>query len=229
MLKRGINGRRLGFAIGLVAAGVIGVVGVAVAAPATIVGTGDDEFTPTTYTQDQGDLSVLQVTGSNHNATATPNGPDGKALFRSATITGGTTPVNGTQYLTTGSYQFICTIHPSTMQATLNVTANGTPQPRPRISLKLQSRKLEKVAKKGKLLVAVTSNASVGDVSLEAKLGKSTLVSAPGLALVAGQQTEVLKLNRKARRKLAARKKATIVLNGTVAFGSPATAKGKLK
>jgi plastocyanin len=215
--------------ITLTCAGVALGAGVAFGAPATIIGTGANTFDAPTYTQDQGDLSLLQVTGSIHNATATQNGPDGKALFRSATISGATTPVNGTQYLTTGSYAFICTIHPTTMQATLNVTTNGTPQPRPQITLKLQSRKLAKVTKKRRLLVAITSSARADDASVTAKLGKATIARASGLFLLAGRQFAVLRLGKKAKAKLAKREKATIVLNGTVAFGSPATAKGKLK
>jgi plastocyanin len=213
----------------LTCAGVALGAGVAFGAPATIIGTGANTFDAPTYTQDQGDLSVLQVTGSIHNATATQNGPDGKALFRSGTISSGSTPVNGTQYLATGSYSFICTIHPATMQATLNVSANGTPQPRPQLSLKLQSRKLDKVAKKGKLQIAVTLSASSGDASFKAKLGKRTLASASGVSVTAGRNTEVLKLGKRARAKLAKREKATISLSGTVPFGTPATAKGKLK
>jgi plastocyanin len=209
-------------------AGVALAAGMAFGAPATIVGTGSNTFAPPTYTQDQGDLSVLQSTGT-HNVTATQSGPDGGALFRSATISSGTTPVNGTQYLTTGSYSFLCTVHGPSMSGTLNVSGAGTPQPRPQISLKLQSRKLEKVAKKGKLQVAITSTASSGEASLTAKLGKLTIARAQDLSLSAGRQSRVLKLTKQGKAKLARKSKATIVLNGTIAFGSPATAKGKLK
>jgi hypothetical protein len=66
-----------------------------------------------------------------HNVTAQSNGADGKALFTSQTVgLGQTTAVSGTQYLTTGSYSFYCTIHPY-MHGTLVVTSAGTPVPRP--------------------------------------------------------------------------------------------------
>jgi plastocyanin len=203
--------------------------GVALAASETIVGTGGDVFTKGTFTTDQGEVVQLQVTGSTHNATASTNGPDGKPLFRSATIGPGTTPVNGTQYLTAGSYPFICTVHPTTMQATLNVTGNGTPQPRPHIDLKLASKKLAKVVKKGKLLVGVNASAQADDVSIEAKLGKTRLGKTQDLSLAAGQSSEVLKLTKAGKSKLAGRAKATILLNGSVDFGAPTSAKGKLK
>jgi plastocyanin len=203
--------------------------GVALAASQTIIGQGDNTYSAGTYTTDQGEVAQLQVTGSSHNSTATGNGPDGKALFRSATISGGTTPVNGTQYLKAGSYPFICTIHPSTMQATLVVTGNGTPQARPHIDLKLVSSKLAKVVKKGKLLVGINASVNSDDVSVEAKLGKASLGKAQGLSLAAGQSSAVLKLTKAGRSKLARHSKATVLLQGSVAFGAPASAKGKLK
>jgi hypothetical protein len=82
--------------------------------------------------------------------------------------------VNGTQYLSAGSYPFICTIHPSTMQATLNVI--GTGLPRPTVDVAVSSRKLAKVLKKGKLAVKATTTGSP-EVKLTAALGKRTIGS----------------------------------------------------
>lgn len=219
--------------VGLAAAGAL--LAGALASPARaadLITAGDDFFgPPTTFTMNQGENPTLQNNGSNpHNVTATQTGPDGKALFRSATIGGGaSTAVNGTQYVTSGSYPFLCTIHGSSMSGTLNVSSAGTPRSRPQITLKLSSRKIAKVAKQGRLGVAITSSARADDGSVTAKLGKATIARASGLSLRAGRQFAVLKLGKKAKAKLAKREKATIVLKGTVAFGSPATAKGKLK
>jgi plastocyanin len=202
---------------------------VAFAASDTIIAT-DNSFNLVNYSADQGSSVTFQNSGANpHNVTATGTGPDGKALFRSNTISGGTTKVGGTEYLTTGSYPFICTIHPTTMQGNLNVTALGTPQARPVVTLKLNTKKLAKVVKKGRLQVEINSTAKVDDVALEAKLGKTTIGSAPDLSLIAGRQFEVLKVGKKAKAKLAKKTKATIALNGSVPFGPPATARGKLK
>ncbi len=192
------------------------------AAPATIVGAGNDTFDAAAYPHDGGTVAQLTVTGSNHNATANANGPDGKALFRSNTITGGTTPVNGTQYLSAGSYPFICTIHPS-MQATLNVT--GTGLPRPTVDLVVTSRKLSKVVRKGKLAVKATTTGSP-EVALSAALGKRPIA---GGNLPAGATTAVLKLNKAGRQALADKEKATIKVTGTIDFGAADTAKAKLK
>jgi plastocyanin len=66
-----------------------------------------------------------------HNVTSTAKGSDGRPLFESKTADNNqTVPVEGTQYLTSGSYPFVCTIHPN-MRGTLNVTSDGKPLPRP--------------------------------------------------------------------------------------------------
>src|SRR4051812_15705721 len=88
-------------------------------------------FDASTYQIDQGEKVVFKnsdaVSPGKHNVTATASGPDGKPLFASATIGNGEqAPVVGADRLKTGEYDFICTIHPF-MQATLKVSANGTP------------------------------------------------------------------------------------------------------
>jgi plastocyanin len=213
--------------VALAIVGALLAAGTAFAVSQTIVGQADNTFNAASYTSGQGDVATLQVTGSNHNATASANGPDGKALFRSATISGGTTPVNGTQYLSAGSYQFICTVHPQ-MVANLVVSNTGTPQPRPQVSLKVTSRKLSKVAK-GSLQVQTTASAKVDDFSLEAKLGKTSIGKATGLALAQGQAFETIRLTKAGKSKLKKLKKANITVTGDVPFSTPATTTAKLK
>src|SRR3954447_6057892 len=226
MFRRGTTGRRLGLAMALVAFGAMAYAGFALAA-APIVGQGDDTYSAPTYTADQGEVVPLQVTGDTHNATARQNGPDGQALFRSPTISGGTTGVQGTQYLSAGDYTFFCTVHPTTMQATLHVTSNGTPQARPSAQLSVRSKKLSKVSKKG-ILVAITTTAKVDGASLVAKLGKVTIGKADGLSLAAGQQLATVKLTKAGKNKLKKKSKASVTVTATIPFGSPATGKSKL-
>jgi plastocyanin len=92
---------------------------------------------PTQYIA--GDISISQgekVSFTNldtvtHDVTAKAVGADGKPLFGSAhTDPVGSQPVAGTEYLTTGSYQYFCSIHPY-MIGTITVTSSGTPAPRP--------------------------------------------------------------------------------------------------
>ncbi|MGH2983516.1 MAG: cupredoxin domain-containing protein [Solirubrobacterales bacterium] len=216
--------RRRAVLAGAASVAVVGV-GAAVAwgAPANIVGQADNTFNASAYSHDGGTVAQLVVGGSTHNATASATGPDGKALFRSNTISSGNTPVNGTQYLSAGSYPFICTIHPTTMQATLNVT--GTGLPRPTVDLAVTSRKLAKVLKKGKLAVKATTTGAP-EVALTAALGKRTIATG---TVPAGGTTAALKLTKPGRQALAGKDKATVKVTGSIDFGAPDTVKAKLK
>src|SRR3954471_9485046 len=91
-----------------------------------------NRFSASEYTMDQGEKLVF------HNgdtvapdATATTQGKDEKPLFRSDTTDAGkSSTVDGSQYLTEGHYDFICSIHPN-MKASLHVTGSGKPATRP--------------------------------------------------------------------------------------------------
>ena len=189
----------------------------------------DNTFSLATYAMDQGDKPILQNIGFNqHNATATVNGPDGKPLFSSPTIGTGSTTLDGTQYLTTGAYTFICTVHPSTMIATLAVSANGIPVPRPALTLKLLSRNIEKVVKSG-LLVRIDTTAKSDDITIEARLGKTLIASDSDHSAAQGRTFAQLRLNKAGKSKLRKLEKATIQLSGTIPSGAPTTSRGKLK
>lgn len=197
----------------------------AAAAPASIdagVG-GADVFSPPPYNHEAGTVATLRWVGSGmHNAIATAAGPDGEALFRSDDLLSGSGPIRGTQYLTAGSYPFVCTVHTG-MTSTLDVTA-GTPQPRPTVAVKLTSAKIAKVVKKKRLAAKVTLTGAE-PATVTAKLGKSQLAA----ATASRSGALALKLSRSALSRLAKRKKATIKLDAAVDFGSPATASGRLK
>jgi plastocyanin len=213
--------------IAAAALGAMVYAGFALAASETIVGGPGESFTKPVYTTDQGGLVPFQNDGGSHNVTARQSGPDGKALFRSDTTSGGTVPVNGTQYLSSGDYPFFCTVHPTTMQGTLRVTGAGAPQTRPGATLKLRTKTISKAIKKG-LLVAVNATTQVSGVELTAKLGKATLGKTT-TSLAAGTQTKTLKLTKAGKSKLSAKGKATVKVTADIPFGAPATAKTKLK
>jgi plastocyanin len=113
----------------------------ALSAPATaladqeIAATTGNAYTTTSITMAQGeplnfknnDLSVK------HDVVSTANGEVKKQyLFASDTIEGGKSSfVEGSQYLTTGTYDFYCSVHPAQMKGKITVTAAGTPQARP--------------------------------------------------------------------------------------------------
>jgi plastocyanin len=228
MLRGRMTGRRLGLAVALIALGAMVYAGMALAASDTIVAGPAESFSAPTYNTDQGEVVPFQNLGGSHNVTARQNGPDGQTLFRTPTISGGTAAVNGTQYLPAGDYPFFCTVHPTTMSGTLHVTTNGAPQPRPSATLSIRAKKIAKAVKKG-ILVALNTSTKIDDVSLVAKLGKATIGRASDLSLAQGQVFETIKLSKSGKSKL--RKKSTAKVSVTVAipFGSPATAKAKLK
>src|SRR3954452_19844257 len=159
MRRSATAGRRLGLAVAAAALAVMVCAGIALAS-APIVGDANNQYSAMDYTINPGEVAQLQVTGSSHNATAHLTGPDGKALFRSPTISGGAAGVDGTQYLGAGNYTFFCTIHPSTMQATLHITGNGTPQARPSATLGVKGKSLSKAIKKG-LMVAINASTKI--------------------------------------------------------------------
>jgi plastocyanin len=86
-----------------------------------------------------GDITIAQgekVTFTNgdtvpHDVTAGTKGADGNPLFASEKVGAGqSAAVAGVEYLTTGSYGYICSIHPG-MKGTITVSSAGTPAPRP--------------------------------------------------------------------------------------------------
>jgi plastocyanin len=191
----------------------------------------DDSYVGATFTMDQGDRPTFQNTGTgSHDVTAKTNGPDGKFLFASPKINTGTTVVEGTQYLTAGSYAFFCTVHPLTMTANLQVSAAGTPVARPKIDVLLSKGKLEKIAKKGKVQATVKALSQSDGIALELALGKSVIATQKAFNLAAGQQRKItLKVNKAGKSKLAGAGSAKLKLTGEVPFGAPDSAKKTYK
>ena len=109
------------------------------------------------------------------------------------------------------------------MNSTLNVNA-GAPLPRPTIAVKLASKGLDKVAKKGKINVKVTlTGTEVATVTL--KLGKLTL----GTKDTSNSGTLAIPVSKAGKTALGRKSKANVAIDAAVAFGSPVRATGKLK
>jgi Copper binding proteins, plastocyanin/azurin family len=197
------------------------------------IGASDDVYTGgsggITFTMDQGEHPIFTNSGADqHNVTAKQNGPDKRALFLTPTLNGGQqATLDGTQYLTAGAYTFYCTLHPTQMQATLVVTSNGTPQARPSATLKVRSKKIGKVSKKG-IQVAITASTKIDGASLVAKLGGATLGKASGLSFASGQSVQTVKLTKSGKSKLRGKSKASVSVTADIPFGSPASGKAKL-
>jgi plastocyanin len=159
--------RRIGVALALAGAGLM------TAAPALADQTITAGPVPNTYatsstTMDQGEAVLFKNSdsaGAMHDVTADTKGADGKPLFKSELIEPKkSSPVAGVEYLTTGSYKFHCSIH-DFMTGTINVTANGTPKPRPApdttpptVGVRLVDTTIAKALKRGGLRVRVESD-----------------------------------------------------------------------
>jgi plastocyanin len=164
--------------------------------------------------------------GTPHNVTANKRGPDGKALFRSATISGNRSgPVNGTQYLAPGSYTFFCTIHGPSMSSTLDVGA-GTAVPRPRLSVRILSSRIAKVRNSRKLIVNLAGAGSNADgVTVKATVAGATIARKGGIDVDSGTRRQVsLPLTARGQRTLADRDRALVTVTGAVPFGKAAVA-----
>jgi plastocyanin len=221
----------LGLVVAVAAICAMVYAGIALAASDVIVAGPTESFdhqpADTPYNTDQGVVVQFQDNGGTHNVTARQTGPDGKALFRSPTISGGTAGVDGTQYLSAGDYAFFCTVHPTTMHGALHVTGAGTALPRPTATLALKSKSLSKAIKKG-ILVGVNASTKIDDVTLTATLGKATIGKAT-VSLAAGSQSDRVKLSKAGKNKLRSRSTAKITVTADIPFGSPASVKAKLR
>lgn len=178
----------------------------------TITARAPNEFAAAVTTIDQGEKVTLRnVDIAGHDVASSRKSDDGKPLFQSDLVAPGTSgPVPGTQYLVTGTYPFVCTVHPG-MDATLKVTSAGEPVPRPEppnVAVKVASTDLQRVVRDGKLKLSVTSTKAEVKVSARtksAKLGSKTVEFKS-----AGKRTVTVTLSKSGRRALAGRKSAKV-------------------
>lgn len=198
-----------------------------------------NRYTTPSVTIDQGEPLTFANTDvtARHDVTARDPGPDGTPLFSTPIISGGReVPVEGEQYLTTGSYRFFCSVHPF-MTGTLNVSSSGTPVPRPRdtsapeVQVNLRRAKLSSVARKGRLaaVVSVNETASVALTATTRIRGRTlTLATAEVRELAPGSRTVALRLRSAARRALARRRSAVVTIRARAVdtAGNEAAARG---
>jgi hypothetical protein len=137
----------------------------------------------------------------------------------------------GTEYLTTGSYPFFCSIHPG-MEATLEVTSAGTPVPRPQSSttVKVVSRDLQRVVESGKLKLKVRSTKASVTVGARAKAGKKSIaLGSKKLDWDGGEGKVTLKLSDAARKALRKKDSAKFIATITADHGGGHTERSTAK
>jgi plastocyanin len=230
-VRRGL-GRALAIAV------FASLLGAAIAWGGTITARPVNMFGSSVTTIDQGETVTFQNADiSGHDVTANQTGDDGAPLFKSELVSPGSSgPVAGTEYLTTGSYDFYCSIHPG-MEATLEVTSAGTPVPRPQpegVAIKIVSRSLDRVLESRKLKLKVRSRRGSVVVGARATTRKTSIaLGSKKLEFKTAEERKVsLKLSDAARKALRKRKSATLIATATASHGGGhterATARRKL-
>ena len=217
----------------------------ALAGEITTAPTGD-RFSSSTFTIDQGEKTTFRNTDLTVSHDVVSNGTEGgKPLFKSEIVPAGSSgPVEGTEFLVTGSYPFRCTLHPG-MTATLNVTSNGTPQPKPGTppsptspgdttpaegKVAIADRTVAAVRKRKALKVRARTNEEA-KFAFTAKSGRTVI--ARGTTTVTDSKTVSLRLTRAGRRLVARARslkvKVTAKVTDTVGNSSSASASRTLR
>lgn len=195
-------------------------------------------FVEDTFTQAAGEVpNYVNPAGSDsvHNVTSTQTGAGGKPIFESKTISAGeSAPVEGVQYLSDGTYPFICSIHGSSMSGDL-VVSGGTPlvRPTPKVKVSIPSQSLKKVLRSGKVKVKVKGVTDASGIKLKLSKGK-TFGSASKISVSAGRTRKVnVKLTGKGKKafKKAVKKgkKLRLQAKATVPGGKSVKAKRTLR
>jgi plastocyanin len=201
---------RPGLALGLCLAAAA-----AMAAPATALASGPieavffQEFASDHFTVDQGEIVAFR----NHDpflahGVVSDDEEAGEALFSAPVISPEKTRlVYGAPFLTTGTYDFHCPVHPE-MTSTLEVTANGSPLPPdatpPTAVVKLKRGRLAGLLNRRRIRFTIDP-AEAADAAITVRAGGVTLARADRTYLSAGQRRLRLRASRAAIGDLRAR------------------------
>jgi plastocyanin len=179
-------------------------------------------YFPSRLTIAQGTRVVLDNQDSTqHSIVSDGYAPDGSRLFRSATTEPGSSAlVAGSEYLTTGSYDFFCSVH-SGMRGTLAVSSEGTPVPRPQtpdttrpgLRLRVLTRSMGTALARRALLLHVRSTEYVR-VRLVARWHGRRIAAGRTLVPRAGFRGTRLRLNRRGRKLFRKHRRVRISVRG---------------
>ncbi len=164
-----------------------------------------------------------------HNVYADTKGADGGPLFYSSLAgPGATVPVEGTEFLTPGSYRFRCTLHRG-MNGVLAVSS-GAAVPRPKVRPTIRSNSLSVVRRKGRIDLALQSGTSTGPVTVTVTANGSSAASAKVSSLRAGEVRRLsAKLSPKGRKTIARGSSVQIKVRAVAEFGSVGSASKNLR
>jgi plastocyanin len=218
----------------LVMGAALGLAAVPAGADQRIEAAAPQRYTTPQVTMAQGErLTFANSDIAMHDVTAAQAGPDGAPLFASPLIAQGQEAfVDGSQYLTTGTYAFVCSIH-ANMTGSLTVTADGTPVPRPgvggtpadttapKVSAAVKTGTLRK-ARKDKALTIVVTLDEAAKIVAKATTGGTTLATAR-TSVGSGATKLRIALKAAARARLKAGRAVSIKVTATDAAGNRST------
>ena len=240
--------RFTGFSV-LLSAAVLIATAPAARADEEIVAQSGNSFASTNVTIDQGEKLTFRNNDPfvRHDVVSEqPGSVRGQYLFASDTIGQGTSFVEGSQYLTTGTYAFLCSLHPQQMKGTLNVNSAGTPVPRPgsggttppgggttgdpetditgpELSLGTGRPKARVLRRQREIKVSVGVD-EAAKVVLRIKLGKRLAATKTITFSSAGEQKVLVRLSRKALRRVRRGTRLRVGATATDGAGNPGTA-----
>jgi plastocyanin len=212
---------------------------VAAWADETMSATPPNRYSSTDVQIDQGEkVTFTNYDTVDHDVVAREKGPDGKPLFASALVSrGGSAPVNGTEYLTTGSYAFLCSIHPQ-MTGKFTVSSAGTPaqrpapppsgggapppapgggaaDPPPRVAVKVLDSRISSLRRRRTLRLGFAVDEPV-TVRVTARAAGRTLGRATVRLNRVGERTVTVRLSRTTLRRLRRARRLSVSLTGSV-------------
>jgi plastocyanin len=189
------------------------------AATATI-GTGvGNTFSASDFAIDQGDSVIFSNTDDRPHNIKSFSLFGGGFLFDSETLGQGVSgPVDGVEYLASGTYPFFCSLHPG-MEADLTVGPGGTARSRPSVVAAILPARKRALARKGILRIALRSEEAVPMLSFEI-LSNNRRIGSGSEDLAAGTTKVVaIPLPRSLRRKISSIRAIRIRVRGSLPYG----------
>jgi plastocyanin len=180
----------------------------AASADQRIVAAPVQQYATPNVTMSQGEpLFFRNLDLSQHDVVPHQTGPDGNPLFTTPLSgAGAEAAVEGARSLTTGRYEFFCSIHPN-MQGVLTVTASGTPQPggggggsggdgqAPAVQVRILDSSASKVRRTRRLRVRIETNeAARVEMTATTRRGRRPVTVARGSRELSGARSATLAL-----------------------------------
>jgi plastocyanin len=180
-----------------------------------------NSYSTTSITIAQGEKLSFHNGDATASHTVTEQGT-AHPLFNTGLVSPGSSKfVEGSQYLTTGTYHFFCEIHPF-MTGTLTVTSQGTPVPRvaPTIRLTITATTIASVRRAGGVSTRVTLS-DPADVKLTAKSGSQAVAVAS--RVLDSSAAITLKLTAAGRKLFKSAHRVKLVVTASATGASPKT------